>query len=161
MQLASAPAVAAGGHVHQQLEVAEDALQRVVHLVRDAGDELAERRQLLGLRQALAQRRALGLEPRLPRDVARHEHAPERAGRPALDERRRGQQERPVELRRRRRAAAPPATIALPGVRRLHVGERLGADELAQRPPHDVGPLQSDAAPRRRRSSGRCGAPCP
>ena len=26
-----------------------------------------------------------------------------------------------------------------------HVGERLGADQLAQRPPHDVGPLQPDA----------------
>ena len=35
----------------QQLEVPEDALQRVVDLVRDAGDELAERRELLGLRE--------------------------------------------------------------------------------------------------------------
>ena len=56
----------------------EHALQRVVHLVRDPGDELAERRELFRLRQPLAQRGALGLEPRLPRDVARDEHAPER-----------------------------------------------------------------------------------
>ena len=70
------------GHVDQQLEMPEHALQRVVHLVRDAGDELPERRQLLGLRQARAQRGALGLEPRLPRDVARDEHAPDRLRRP-------------------------------------------------------------------------------
>ena len=62
----------------------EHALQRVVHLVRDAGDELAERGQLLRLRQALAQRVALGLELRLPRDVARHEHAAERVRRRRL-----------------------------------------------------------------------------
>ena len=40
---------------HEQFEVAEHALQRVVDLVGDAGDELAERRELLGLRQTLAQ----------------------------------------------------------------------------------------------------------
>ena len=33
----------------------------------------------------------------------------------------------------------------LPRVGRLDVGERLGADQLAQRPPHDVGALQPDA----------------
>ncbi len=34
-----------------QLRVADDARQRVVQLVRDAGDELTDRRQLLGLEQ--------------------------------------------------------------------------------------------------------------
>ena len=58
--------------------MSEDALQRVVHLVRDAGDELAERRELLRLREPPAQRFALGLELRLRGDVARDEHAPDR-----------------------------------------------------------------------------------
>ena len=58
----------------QQLEVAEHALERVVELVGDAGDELAERHQLLRLRQALAQLLALGFELGLRRQVARHEH---------------------------------------------------------------------------------------
>ena len=62
----------------QQLEVAEHALQRVVQLVRDAGDELAERGELLGLRQPLAQLLALGLEPRLRRQVARDDDAADR-----------------------------------------------------------------------------------
>ena len=53
------------GGLDQQLEMTEHPLQRVVHLVRDAGDELSERRELLRLRQAPAQRLALGLEPRL------------------------------------------------------------------------------------------------
>ena len=88
----------------QQLEVAEHALQRIVHLVRDAGDELAERRQLLRLRQPLAQLLALGLELGLRRDVARHEHAPDRL-RILVDERRRGQQEGAAELVRPRSAA--------------------------------------------------------
>ena len=59
----------------QQLEVAEHALQRVVQLVRDAGDELAEGRQLFRLRQPLAQLLALGLELRLRRQVARDDDA--------------------------------------------------------------------------------------
>ena len=63
----------------QQLEVAEHALQRVVQLVRDAGDELTERRELLRLRQPLAQLLALGLELRLRRQVARDEDAADRA----------------------------------------------------------------------------------
>ena len=72
------------------------------------GDELPERRELFGLRQPLAQRRALRLEPRLPRDVARDEHAPERvavlawsAASPSAGTSRRAP--------RRPRAAAPPA----------------------------------------------------
>ena len=64
-QLARGAGVPPPTVVDQQLEMPEDALERVVHLVRDAGDELSERRELLGLRQALAQRLALGLEPRL------------------------------------------------------------------------------------------------
>ena len=41
--------------VHHQLEVSENALQRVAELVRDTGDELAKRRELLGLRDPLSQ----------------------------------------------------------------------------------------------------------
>ena len=52
----------------------EHALQRIVQLVRDAGDELAERRQLFRLRQSLSQLLALGLELRLRREIARDEH---------------------------------------------------------------------------------------
>src|SRR5207253_3256895 len=62
----------------QELEVAEDALQRVVQLVRDAGDELAERRQLFALRQALPQLLAFRLEPRLRGQIARDDDAANR-----------------------------------------------------------------------------------
>ena len=58
-----------------ELEVAQDALQRVVQLVRDARHELAERGQLLRLRQPFAQLFALGFEPGLRREVARDDHA--------------------------------------------------------------------------------------
>ena len=58
----------------KQLDVSEHALQRIVYLVRDAGDELSERRQLLGLCQTRPQSLALGFEPRLFRDVACDEH---------------------------------------------------------------------------------------
>ncbi len=124
-------------------EMPEDALQGVVHLVRNPRDELAERRELLGLREALAQRRALRLEPRLPRDVARHEHAPERVAILAR-ERSRRQQERPVELLVVH-APLHGRDDPLPRVGRFHVRQRVGADELGQRPPHDVGPLQPHA----------------
>ena len=43
----------------QQLGVADDARQRIVQLVRDAGDELADGRELLGLEQL----RLRGLQP--------------------------------------------------------------------------------------------------
>ena len=62
----------------QQLEVTQDALQRVVQLVCDAGDELAERRELFGLHQPVPQVGALGFELRVRRDVARDEHEPHR-----------------------------------------------------------------------------------
>ena len=60
---------------NEQFEMSEHPLQRIVHLVGDSGDELAERRELLRLRQTSAQRLALGLQLHLRRDVARHEHA--------------------------------------------------------------------------------------
>ena len=50
-------------------------MQRVVQLVRDPGDKLTQGRQLLGLRQPLAQLLPLGLEPRLRRQVPRHHDA--------------------------------------------------------------------------------------
>ena len=53
----------------------EHALQRIVQFVGDAGDELPERRQLLGLGQPLAQLLLLGFEPGLRRQVARHDDA--------------------------------------------------------------------------------------
>ena len=53
--------------IDQELEVPEHALQWVVHFVRDAGDELAERGQLFGLRQLRAQSHLLG-------HVTQHEH---------------------------------------------------------------------------------------
>ena len=56
---------ASAGRVQHQFDVAEDALQRVVQFVCDAGDELSERRQLLGLREPIAQLGPLGLEARL------------------------------------------------------------------------------------------------
>ena len=61
------------GHA-QELQVSEHALKRVVELVRDAGDELAERGELLGLRQALLHLLAFGLQLRLRRQVAGDEH---------------------------------------------------------------------------------------
>ena len=60
-----------GARGAQQLEMAEHALQRVVQLVRDAGDKLAERRELFGLHQPVPQIGALGFELRVRRDVAR------------------------------------------------------------------------------------------
>ena len=62
------------GRFDHQLEMSEHALQRVVHLVRDAGDELAERGELLRLSEPLAQRFALAFEASLMRDVASHQH---------------------------------------------------------------------------------------
>ena len=53
----------------EQLRVADDARQRVVQLVRDAGDELADRRQLLRLEQ-LRLRRLQLLERRDSRPLA-------------------------------------------------------------------------------------------
>ena len=43
----------------QQFQVAEHALKRIVELVRDARDEVAEGRELLGLQQATSQFLAL------------------------------------------------------------------------------------------------------
>ena len=82
----------------QQLEMAEHALQRVVQLVRDARDELAERGELLRLHEPVAQFGALGLELGLRRHVARHEHDADRF---ALfsDERRQRDDERASQLR--------------------------------------------------------------
>ena len=57
----------------QSLGPTEDGGERVVQLVGDAGDELAERGQLLALRQPLAQLLAFRLESRLRRQVARDE----------------------------------------------------------------------------------------
>ena len=57
--------------LQHQLDVPHDALQRIVQLVRDAGDELPQRRELFRLRQPVAQLRALGFETRLVGDVAR------------------------------------------------------------------------------------------
>ena len=54
----------------------EHALQRIVQLVRNAGDELPERRELLRLREPLAQLLALGLQLRLGSEVTGDEHAP-------------------------------------------------------------------------------------
>ncbi len=61
----------------QQLEVAEDSLQRIVQLVRDAGHELAEGGELFRLGELLPQRLALGFQLRLRRPVASHEHGPD------------------------------------------------------------------------------------
>ena len=76
----------------QQLEMPEHALQRVVQLVRDAGDELTERGKFFRLHEPVAQFRALGLELGLRRHVPRDE---DHAGRLALlsDERRQRHEE--------------------------------------------------------------------
>ena len=109
------------------------ALQRIVHLVRDAGDELTERRQLLRLRQPLAQRRALGLEPRLPRDVARDQDAARAYVRPGcvsgVAVSRNVPSSRGSSTRR-----CTAGDDALPRIGGLDVGERVGADQFAQRP---------------------------
>ncbi len=75
-----------GRRSQQQLDVAEHALQRVVDLVRDAGHELAERGELLGLREPGLQGLALGLEAARFGHVARDDDATHRravAARPA------------------------------------------------------------------------------
>ena len=64
-----------------QLEVAHHALQRVVQLVRDAGDELADRRQPLAVDQLLAQA-ALLRDVALDRDEVRRPCRARRAARP-------------------------------------------------------------------------------
>ena len=67
------------GRLDQQLEMSEHALQRVVHLVRDAGDELAERGELFGLREPLAAApRARSRARVCARDVARDDDASDR-----------------------------------------------------------------------------------
>ena len=130
----------------EQLEVPHHALQRVVHLVRDPGDELAERRQLFRLREALAQRGALGLEPRLPRDVARDEHAPQRVPSSALVS--------GVAVSRNVPSAPQSSTRALHrrGTMPCHVSAGFACTRTSSAPTsslsgraHDVGALQSDA----------------
>src|SRR5262249_46044652 len=108
-----------------------------------AGDELAEGSELLCLRETFAERRALGLEPRLPRDVARYEYSSQRAAALA-SERRRRQQERAVE---RGIVDAPlhGRHEPLPRVRGFDVRERFRSDELGERPAHDVLALDADA----------------
>ena len=69
------PLACVGRGSQQQLDVAEDALQRVVDLVGDAGDELAERRKLLGLGQPGLQRLTFRFQTPRFRDVASDDHA--------------------------------------------------------------------------------------
>ena len=122
---------AAGVHVIAVRD-AHHPLQRVVHLVGDPGDELPERGELLRLREPFAQRRALRLEPRLPRDVARDEHAPERVPSWLVSG---------VAVSRNVPSSsgvvdAPlhGGTVPCPVSAASHVGERLGADQPAERP---------------------------
>ena len=58
----------------QQFEMSEHALQRIVEFVGDAGDELAERGELLRLHQPFSELFPFGLEARLRRQIARDQH---------------------------------------------------------------------------------------
>ena len=59
----------------KQLEMSEDALQRIVQFMSDSRHELSERRQFFGLRQPLAQGLAFHFEPGVRRQVAQDNHA--------------------------------------------------------------------------------------
>ena len=89
----------------QQFEVAEHALQRIVDLVGDPGDELSERGELFGLGELGAQRFPFGFEAGLPRDVARHEDRPDGLA-ILIDERRHRHDELTAERRMLERAHA-------------------------------------------------------
>ena len=97
------------GHA-QQLQVPEDALQRVVQLVRDAGDELAERRQLFRLRQPLPQLLALGFELGLRRQIARDDDAADALAF-GIEQVGHRHHERPVQHRDRRTRAWPARVV--------------------------------------------------
>ena len=118
--------------------MAEHALQRVVQLVRDARDELPERRQLLRLHEPVAQLRALRLELGLRRHVARDK---DDADRLALfsDERRQRHDEGASQLsgprpRPRRSSGSDPRVDRVVGPRRDH-----RAAQSAGRRPDDIG----------------------
>ena len=131
------------GGVDEQLEMPQHALERVVHLVRDPGDELSERRELFGLGQPRAQRFALALEARLSRDVAGDEDPPDRL-RFLVDERRRRQQESAAEpgvLDRRRAGGRWPGGR----IGRLDPERRLLSHEIAERTSDRVVPRHAGA----------------
>ena len=120
--------------------MAEHALQRVVQLVRDAGDELAERGELFRLHQAVSQLGALGFELHVRRDVARHEHHAHRFAFVA-EQRRERHEKRAIEAPDRRfrpRAVADCAqssdarSMQLAGCRADRIGERA-IDQLVPR----------------------------
>ena len=74
-QLQLAPEAAGGAaFVQHQLDMPQHALERVVQLMSDAGDELSERGELFRLRQPVAQFGTLGFEACLRGHVARHNH---------------------------------------------------------------------------------------
>ena len=122
--------LAAARHVDEELEMAEDALQRVVHLVRDAGDELAERRELFRLRSR-SRSAARSASSRVCRVMSRATST-----RPSVCAVLRSvsgvavSRNVPFELLVVARAAAP-AGAASCGSARRDVGERVGADEVA------------------------------
>ena len=72
----------AGGLARQALGPRQDRAERVVQLVGDAGDRLAEHRHLLGLEQLLVEVARLVLELLALADVAQQRVDLERAGRP-------------------------------------------------------------------------------
>ena len=121
--------------------MSEDALQRVVDFVGDAGDELAERGELLRLRQTLAERLPLGLEPGLSRHVPGHEHGADRLA-VLVDERRHRHDEAAAEARMLERAHALGGEV---GVRcRGPLGE-VGAHELGERALQELGARPAEA----------------
>src|SRR5258706_15472947 len=100
----------------EQFEVAEHALERVVQLVCDTRDKLAQRGELFRLGQPSPQFLALGFGSRLRREVAGDQHG---ADPPVfwIEEGRNRAEERPLE--RRVRDFAAPRRLALGSWRAL------------------------------------------
>ena len=146
----------------QQLQMAEHPLQRIVQFVGDPGHELAERGELLRLRQPLAELLALRLEPALRRQVARDDDAAD-AVVIVVEQIGDRDHERPVQHRiddladRRRLPVAPHALLAELGE---PAGE-LGSDALGQRPVEQLVARRSSGGWRTPRWRGRSARACP
>ena len=121
--------------------MSEHALQRVVDFVRDAGDELPERGELLRLRQPGAERFPLGLEPGLARDVPGDEHGADGLVIP-VDERRHRHHEVAAEARMLERAHALGGEVGVGG--RGPLGQ-VGPHELGERALQELGAGAAEA----------------
>ena len=118
----------------QQLQMTEHALQRIVEFVGDAGDELTECRQFLGLCETAAQFLALSLQPRLRREVARDDHVPDHLA-VVVEQIGDRHHERPLEQGVEQLAGRRRVDTAT-GVARLQIGDppaQLRADMAGER----------------------------